>query len=662
MSVRINKARNFKGKAYVAADELDSLIETMTFATALTGSSNNGWKVNFKYADQDGNETKTAVDLTAIKEYIDNKSITVTGGAGITINSSNALNPTIAADIDSATILFSDATTGAKLKTGLKIVKKTTANTGFAASYQLCDNAGTAITGSADINIFKDQFLKDAVFGWANGNDSSASGFAFKTTKDSTHTVPTLRFDVYTYNQNTGDDSSSDADALYKSVYIDCTTFYNDYVGSSGVNITNNVVKGVVDGSTEKIATANNTSAAVLSVGASGFKTANVQAAINYAVKNEHEKASAAVSTISDKVVALGGTVSAAVVSLDTAISTVAGNAQTAITNASANLTTKITGVATNANTAITSVATAIGNVESKVNVAIADVNSNVESAIDSAITNVNNAISANISKVNYNVSAAVNTVNTKVDTAVGNVNTNVGALAESVSGSINNVNSAVSAFKNTVSNTIGTLDTAIANTVTNVNGAITARNTQLTSVVALYDSAVNPTYNSTVSQHVATVQAKYIIGVYEDNVQVYPEIELVSAGSFKLSADYGNTSATPAWNVICAQDIPAYTSTVAKGAGYSNTVAFTSGTNAVAYSDAEDADDASYSNVTKTDAATVDAKDVSYTSTVDASDVTVADGTAGTASTTVAKASTVAGTAAPAATTKSAPDYYLYS
>ena len=32
MAIRLNHAKNFKGKAYVAADELDNLIKTLTFS------------------------------------------------------------------------------------------------------------------------------------------------------------------------------------------------------------------------------------------------------------------------------------------------------------------------------------------------------------------------------------------------------------------------------------------------------------------------------------------------------------------------------------------------------------------------------------------------------------------------------------------------------
>jgi hypothetical protein len=634
MSVRINKAKNFKGKAYVAADELDSLIQTMTFGTALTGTSVDGWKVNFQYADQTGTNTKTAVDLTAIKEYIDGKAINVDAGAGITIDTSNPLAPVIAADIDSATVVWSGTGTTAKLATGLKLVKKTTANTGFAASYQLCDNAGTAITGSADINIFKDQFLKDAVFGWANGNDSSASGFAFQTTKDSTYTVPTLRFDVYTYNQNTGDDSSSDADALYKSVYIDCTTFYNDYVGSSGVDITNNVVKGVVDTTnSEKVYTAKGTSVAVLSVGASGFKVANIQNAINNAVTAEHNTASAAIEDLEGDVKSFASNTSAAVTVLNTRIETVATNAATAAGNAQANAVAYASGVADNAQSAVQKVGSAVDALDTRVSAAIGTINTNVENAIDTVVTNVNTAISANVSRVNSSVDDAITAVNTMV------------------SGSVDNVNTNVTSFKNTVSATVQTVSAAMESLAGDVNDAVTARNTQLTNAVEVVESSVtiaSTEYATNSGVITKTVNAKYILAVYDaSGNQIYPEISRGDTATngvyaFTLEADYGASPAAgdqdATWNVICVKPLPEYTGSAAAVTGYSNTIAYTN---------ASKAEDATYASVTKVDATAVDATDVTYTKGTAVAATTVGKGTAGSAATTVAN-----GTAATAPVT----------
>ena len=66
--LRINKAKNFKGKAYVAADELDNLVRSFTFAGGTISSVNatDTWKITFTPAD--GGAT-SSVDLTQIKDY-----------------------------------------------------------------------------------------------------------------------------------------------------------------------------------------------------------------------------------------------------------------------------------------------------------------------------------------------------------------------------------------------------------------------------------------------------------------------------------------------------------------------------------------------------------------------------------------------------------------
>ena len=159
MSIRINMAKNVKGKAYVAADELDSLIKSMTLAGATVTGTADVWKIQFTTADGSAPET-TAVDLTGIKEYIDNKAINVVAGAGIAVDSSNKLSPVIAADVDGSTIILSGTGNTAKLASGLTIVKLNTATTGKAASYELHDAKGQKIGDTIDID--KDRLVISA--------------------------------------------------------------------------------------------------------------------------------------------------------------------------------------------------------------------------------------------------------------------------------------------------------------------------------------------------------------------------------------------------------------------------------------------------------------------------------------------------------------------
>ena len=643
MSIRINHAKNFKGKAYVAADELDKLIQSLTLAGIPDRTSTeNTWKLDFTYADQTGTEKKVAADLTAIKDYIDkgiaDKAITVDAGAGITIDTSNALHPVIAADVDEATIILSGEGNTAKLASGLTIVKLGTATTGKAASYELHDAKGQKIGETIDID--KDRFLKDATFGWAT--DSAGTGFVVPNEKTEATTVPVIRFRVFTKSEGT---DSSDAETTF---YVDCTTFYREYEAQNGVTIVDgNKIQGVVDtAASEKVYTAKGATASVLEVGTAGFKVANIQAAIDNAVTAEHETASAAIETLEGAVKSFANSTNAAVTALNTRIETVATNAQTAAGNAQANAIKYAADVADNAQTAIQAVGSAVDALDTKVSAAITTVNTNVEKAIDDVIVSVNTAVNANVTAVNTNVGNAVASVNEKVN------------------GSIDNVNASVTTFKGTVNDTVVSVKTAMDNLAAGVNDAVTARSNQLANAVEVVESSVtiaDSEYTANAGVIKKTVSAKYIMAVYgKGGMQIYPEItrgsETATTGvyEFTLSADYG---ASPAeadkdtqWNIICVKPLPAYTGNSVTVTGYSNTIAYTG---------AEKATDATYSTVTKTDAAAVDAADVDYTADTAVAGTTVAKGSAGTAGTAVDKGDA----ATPPATTgisvdKAKPEY----
>ena len=617
MSIRINKAKNFKGKAYVAADELDSLIKSMTLAGASITGTADVWKIQFTTADGSTPET-TAVDLTGIKDYIDNKAINVVAGAGIAVDSSNKLSPVISADVDGTTIVLSGAGNDAKLASGLKIKKLDTATEGYAASYQLVDATGAAIGGnSAIIDIVKDQFIKSATFGWSTATDSTGAGWT--ETKSATAKFPCIKIDVYVNKNGVSTD-----DTEVKSLYIPLADVFQEYVGSNGVATEGNVISGVVDGASEKVYTAKGSIAPVLSVGAAGFKVTSIQAAIDNAVTAEHETASAAIETLEGAVKSFANNTSAAVTALNTRIETVADNAQTAAGNAQANAIAYAAGVADNAQSAVQKVGSAVDALDTKVSTAIGNVNTNVETAIDATIDSVNTAINANVTAVNTNVGNAVASVNTMVSTSIDNVNTQV------------------TEFKGTVNDTVVSVKTAMDNLATGVNNAVTARSTQLANAVEVVESSVtiaDSEYTANAGVITKTVSAKYILAVYDgDSNQMYPEIKRGTVATqgvyeFTLKADYG---ASPAeadkdtqWNVICVKPLPAYTGASVAVTGYSNTIVYTG---------AEKATDATYSPVTKTDATAVDADDVTYTKGAEVAGITVDKGTAGSDATTVGK------------------------
>lgn len=640
MSIRINKAKNFKGKAYVAADELDSLIKSMTLAGASITGTADVWKIQFTTADGSAPET-TAVDLTGIKDYIDNKAINVVAGAGISVDSSNKLSPVISADVDGTTIVLSGTGNTAKLASGLKIKKLDTATKGYAASYQLVDATGAAIGGnSATIDIVKDQFIGSAKFGWSTAKDSTGAGWT--ETKSATAKFPCIKIEVWT---NT-DGNAESSETTLTPLYIPLADVFQEYVGSNGVATEGNVISGVVDtAASEKVYTAKGATAAVLEVGAAGFKVTNIQAAIDNAVTTEHETASAAIETLEGAVLSFANSTNAAVTALNTRIETVATNAQTAAGNAQANAIKYAADVADNAQGAIRTVGAAVDALDTKVSTAIASVNTNVEKAIDDVIVSVNTAIEANVTAVNTNVGNAVASVNQKVN------------------GSIDNVNTKVTAFKEKVNATVETVKTAMDNLATGVNNAVTARSTQLANAVEVVESSVtiaDSEYTANAGVITKTVSAKYILAVYDTNSnQIYPEITRGAVATqgvyeFTLKADYG---ASPAeadkdtqWNVICVKPLPAYNGASVAVTDYSNTIAYT---------DAEKVTDATYSPVTKTDAAAVDAADVTYAKGTEVAGTTVDKGTPGGAGTEVGNGTP----ATPPATTgitvdKAKPEY----
>lgn len=600
MAVRINKAKNFKGKAYVAADELDSLIKSMTFAGGTipqaTGNSANDWVINFTNIDGTP-ATTSAVDLTSIKDYIDNKAITVEAGAGITINTSNVLQPKISADVDGTTIILSGEGNAAKIAANLSLKKRTSANTGYAASYYLAYGDSTEAIGT-DINIVKDQFLKNVELGYGTFTNSDTAPVDWTTTKTGNlNAILKLTFAITKTEGDAQTDSSSTATDDDKVVYINVDGMFHDKTAGNGISTTDlnsNVITVVADGA-DVVYTAANTSNSVVTVGATGVKVSGVQAAINYAVDDEHAKASAAISSVDAKVNSLASATSTAVEDLNTRISAVAGNAQTAVQTVGA----------------------AVDTLDGNLQTAIANVNTNVETAIDSVVTNVNTAISANISNVNGAVTTAVGTVNAKVDEAVSSVNAQVGAFKGTVSATIEAEQGAVSAF-------LGSVNTVISAVEAN-------RTTQLANAVQMVESNVTVGTGAVTSGTASvTVTANNIVAVYDpQGTQIYPDITRSGATApytYTLEAEYGEATPDASWTVLCTLALPAYTD--------AGDVAYTAGANTVAYTNADDGTDASYSDVDETDVVAVDAPDVEYTASADVDGTTVGAGDPATAPT----------------------------
>lgn len=335
MSIRINKAKNFKGKAYVAADELDNLIKSLklsdnklTFTTADGGAvgtqatdlsglvklANNGSLLTVSNNQIDANGLTTFVgtaeankvvmtdgsknlayekSLTtsiadeatdtsiptekAVKTYVDGKAVGVTAGKGIVIDNSTPTSPKISADI--------------------KIVATATVE-GYAASYDLMlrnpdvaeGAAGAWVKAGESINIVKDQFLKTGslVYGTSDTLNGSGAVDGESATKTETAKYPFIKLVL---NVNTDGDADSEGTAA--TIYIPVNDLFRDKTAGNGIDSTelaNNKIQVKVDATSGKVYATKGSESAVLTVGADGIKVAGIQEAIDLAVNDEHAK------------------------------------------------------------------------------------------------------------------------------------------------------------------------------------------------------------------------------------------------------------------------------------------------------------------------------------------------------------------------------------
>lgn len=346
MSIRINKAKNFKGKAYVAADELDNLIKglelsgnKLTFTTAdnptagteavdlsglvklanygtLLSVSNNqidaaglttfvGTAVANKVVMTDGSNnlayekslttsiTDGATDASiptekAVKAYVDGKAVGVTAGNGIAITGTP---------------------TSPKISANIKIVPAATAE-GYAASYDLMlrnpdvaeeGAAGAWVKAGESINIVKDQFLKTGslVYGTSATLNVSGAVDGESATKTETAKYPFIKLVL---NVNTDGDADSEGTAA--TIYIPVNDLFRDKTAGNGIDsteLTNNKIQVKVDATSGQVYATKGSQTAVLTVGEGGIKVANIQEAIDLAVNDEHAKMGAYVADVATK-------------------------------------------------------------------------------------------------------------------------------------------------------------------------------------------------------------------------------------------------------------------------------------------------------------------------------------------------------------------------
>ena len=259
---RINNAKNFKGKSYVASDEITNIINSIklndnkiSFAGAmvqdevnvgLTSSANvidlNNLTLFLKTIDRvdvigdtvDEKSLNVPTDY-AVKKAIDeavkvvkSEAIGIGAGNGIDITPTSSTSGTtiqvINAKVANAEKVLSVDNNG--LSATISLVKVDT-ESGYAASYQL-QGIGGAILGDT-INIVKDQFLKEATLVWGtNATLSNNVVVGESATKTDTATYPFLKMVMYTNNN----DKTTD-DTLTTTVYIPVDELFRDYTSGN---------------------------------------------------------------------------------------------------------------------------------------------------------------------------------------------------------------------------------------------------------------------------------------------------------------------------------------------------------------------------------------------------------------------------------------------
>ena len=456
MSLRVNKAKKFNGKAYVATDELDSLLQAMALSgntLTIVGAEKTveGDAVTAKSLDLSGlvtiaNNTTSIkgtttsmvtvannqIDATNLMGFIGNTSasrIVSTDANGklaygdtkvTTIGDSPTATqiPTASAvknyvdnhsigltSTDSSVTITGDLTKD--LATNLYIKKQTTADTGYAATYQLQIGNGAGATAIGDkIQILKDQFLKAVEF-IASATNADVTAAGGQGTAGFAEGEPVIKFTM----ELTGTDSDTDS-----YLYVPVKSLVDVYTAGNGIDtITSNIIKVKVDTSTEKVYTDKGTSAAVLSVGANGVKTANVQAAIDNAVNAEHAAASAAISAVNANVEAFEG-------SVNTAISSVVTNANAAISATTSSINSRVSAAITSTNTNVSSVITGVGT-------AITTTTTNINSSVNAAVTKA-----VELEETTYTFGTSPATITSGVASITG-VTGNVLAVFDSATG-----------------------------------------------------------------------------------------------------------------------------------------------------------------------------------------------------------------------------------
>ena len=244
------------GEKYIVADAnglatngIDTAISTAV-GEAKTALINNEIKAVWTYVGQDDTAglSKRIADAEKAITDLTTNAVNVSGQEAIVVTDGTGAEKIISLKLDGTDKILSQGADGLKTTIGLA-VRTTGIGENVSKQYYLAGVNGEQI-GDTVIDIAKDQFLKSATY----DADTHMLSFEF----------------------NVADGTSITS--------IDLSGLVDVYTASNGVTKVGSDFQGVVDPNTEKVTTGEGTTAAVLSVGANGFRTDNVQKAIDYAV------------------------------------------------------------------------------------------------------------------------------------------------------------------------------------------------------------------------------------------------------------------------------------------------------------------------------------------------------------------------------------------
>lgn len=257
------------GEKYIVADAnglattgIDTAIITAV-GEAKTALINNEIKAVWTYVGQDDTAglSKRIADAEKAITDLTTNAVNVSGQEAIVVTDGTGAEKIISLKLDGTDKILSQGADGLKTTIGLA-VRTTGIGENVSKQYYLAGVNGEQI-GDTVIDIAKDQFLKSATY----NADTHMLSFEF----------------------NVADGTSITS--------IDLSGLVDVYTASNGVTKVGSDFQGVVDPNTEKVTTGEGTTAAVLSVGTNGFRTDNVQKAIDYAVETAVAPVKTAVET-----------------------------------------------------------------------------------------------------------------------------------------------------------------------------------------------------------------------------------------------------------------------------------------------------------------------------------------------------------------------------